>query len=433
MVQFSNFVFPASVFTATGQTSTTIDLSPNQAGANGAYSAGALSVVGAGLATATFQVLGSSDGGQNFFALNVAPATSPTSTSTTTTVTVNGLYYVDLAAITHIKIATSGTFTATSLSIQLTGSPNGSVVENSGSGTGTVTSFSAGALSPLFTSSVATSTTTPALTFTLDNAAQNSVLAGPSTGGTGAPSYRALVAADLPGSYLPLSGGTLTGALSGTSASFTGALSAATLTAAALTNSIGISNTYGSLSIEVLSNGVVYFASGAGFSLNSGLTLPTTASGYSLTVTGSVANTNASAQFIANGYGHSFFTLYRGAGASGYTAALQIGDVVGTTPTARWTLGEIASTDFRLLNSGTGNYSIDVNISTDLVSLPYGVATATINLTAAAPTTTTGQLGLGSTTSATATAGSATLPGFPVGFLIANLAGTAIKIPYYAN
>ena len=280
---------------------------------------------------------------------------------------------------------------------------------------------------------MATSTTTPALTFTLDNAAQNSVLAGPSTGGTGAPSYRALVAADLPGSYLPLSGGTLTGALSGTSASFTGALSAATLTAAALTNSIGISNTYGSLSIEVLSNGVVYFASGAGFSLNSGLTLPTTASGYSLTVTGSVANTNASAQFIANGYGHSFFTLYRGAGASGYTAALQIGDVVGTTPTARWTLGEIASTDFRLLNSGTGNYSIDVNISTDLVSLPYGVATATINLTAAAPTTTTGQLGLGSTTSATATAGSATLPGFPVGFLIANLAGTAIKIPYYAN
>jgi hypothetical protein len=293
MVQFSNFVFPASVFTATGQTSTTIDLSPNQAGANGAYSAGALSVVGTGLTTATFQVLGSSDGGQNFFALNVAPATSPTSTSTMTTVTGNGLYYVDLAAITHIQIATSGTFTATSLSIQLTGSPNGSVVENSGgggggvtsfngrtgavvpaandysfsllsgnlgtgqgptsltgivydtagtlsvttagqlesgfgtqtantvlsgpasgsaatptfralvsadlpSGIGTVTSFSAGALSPLFTSSVATSTTTPALTFTLDNAAQNSVLAGPATGGTGAPSYRALVAADLP-------------------------------------------------------------------------------------------------------------------------------------------------------------------------------------------------------------------------------------------
>jgi len=65
-------------------------------------------------------------------------------------------------------------------------------------GTGTVTSFSAGALSPLFTTSVATATTTPALTFALSNAAQNSVFAGPATGGTGAPTYRALVAADLP-------------------------------------------------------------------------------------------------------------------------------------------------------------------------------------------------------------------------------------------
>jgi hypothetical protein len=64
--------------------------------------------------------------------------------------------------------------------------------------TGTVTTFSAGALSPLFTTSVATATTTPALSFSLSNAAQNSVFAGPSTGGTGAPSYRALVAADIP-------------------------------------------------------------------------------------------------------------------------------------------------------------------------------------------------------------------------------------------
>lgn len=57
-------------------------------------------------------------------------------------------------------------------------------------GTGTVTSFSAGTLSPLFTTSVATATSTPALTFTLTNAAQNSVFAGPATGGSGAPSYQ---------------------------------------------------------------------------------------------------------------------------------------------------------------------------------------------------------------------------------------------------
>ena len=57
-------------------------------------------------------------------------------------------------------------------------------------GSGTVTSFSAGTLSPLFTTSVATATSTPALSFSLSNAAQNSVFAGPASGGAGAPSYQ---------------------------------------------------------------------------------------------------------------------------------------------------------------------------------------------------------------------------------------------------
>lgn len=69
--------------------------------------------------------------------------------------------------------------------IMLTGTCTGC-----GSGTGTVTTFSAGTLSPLFTTSVATATTTPALTFALTNAAQNSIFAGPPTGGAGAPSYQ---------------------------------------------------------------------------------------------------------------------------------------------------------------------------------------------------------------------------------------------------
>jgi hypothetical protein len=56
--------------------------------------------------------------------------------------------------------------------------------------TGTVTSFSAGGLSPLFTTSVATATSTPALSFTLSNAGQNTVLAGPPTGGAGPPTYQ---------------------------------------------------------------------------------------------------------------------------------------------------------------------------------------------------------------------------------------------------
>lgn len=66
------------------------------------------------------------------------------------------------------------------------------------SGAGTVTSFSAGDLSPLFTTSEATVTTTPALTFTLSTQTANRVFAGPTTGSAAAPTFRTLVAADIP-------------------------------------------------------------------------------------------------------------------------------------------------------------------------------------------------------------------------------------------
>lgn len=55
---------------------------------------------------------------------------------------------------------------------------------------GTVTSFSAGNLSPLFTSSVGTATTTPALTFALSTAGARTYF-GNGTGSTAAPSYTA--------------------------------------------------------------------------------------------------------------------------------------------------------------------------------------------------------------------------------------------------
>lgn len=75
---------------------------------------------------------------------------------------------------------------------------DGTAWQEIGTGGGSVTSFSAGTLSPLFTTGVSNASTTPALSFTLTSAAQNAVFAGPSSGGTGAPSYRALVQADLP-------------------------------------------------------------------------------------------------------------------------------------------------------------------------------------------------------------------------------------------
>jgi hypothetical protein len=60
-----------------------------------------------------------------------------------------------------------------------------------GGGSGTVTTFSAGSLSPLFTTSVATATTTPALTFTLSNAAANTVF-GNFTGAAAGPTFAAV-------------------------------------------------------------------------------------------------------------------------------------------------------------------------------------------------------------------------------------------------
>lgn len=65
-----------------------------------------------------------------------------------------------------------------------------------GGGAGTVTSFSSGNLSPLFTTSVANATTTPALSFALSNVSANQFLAGPSGGGATSPTYRAIAGAD---------------------------------------------------------------------------------------------------------------------------------------------------------------------------------------------------------------------------------------------
>ena len=67
----------------------------------------------------------------------------------------------------------------------------------SGTGDGTVTSVSAGGLSPLFTASVATATTTPAITFAQVSQTANRVLAAPD-GANGVPVFRSIATADLP-------------------------------------------------------------------------------------------------------------------------------------------------------------------------------------------------------------------------------------------
>jgi hypothetical protein len=64
---------------------------------------------------------------------------------------------------------------------------------------GTVTTVSAGNLSPLFTTSVTSPGTTPALSFTANTQSPNYVMAGPVSGSTAlVPTFRALVSLDIP-------------------------------------------------------------------------------------------------------------------------------------------------------------------------------------------------------------------------------------------
>lgn len=139
---YSNSVFTPQIFTSTGQTGATIQLNglitPSTVGSS--FSSLVLTVTGTSLTTATFQVLGSSNNGGTFAPLLVSSVANPGSPNTTTTVTGPGLYQVNAVGLTHVKIVTSGTFTATNLTITITASPNAQITKNSGGGGGAVAS-----------------------------------------------------------------------------------------------------------------------------------------------------------------------------------------------------------------------------------------------------------------------------------------------------
>jgi len=108
---------------------------------------------------------------------------------------------------------TLSTLTAGS-GVTITNAPGSITVNATGSG-GTVTSVGLSSPGVIYSVSGSPVTTSGTIALALISQAQNSVLAGP-TSGSGSPSFRALVAADIPslsGTYLPLAGGTMSGAI----------------------------------------------------------------------------------------------------------------------------------------------------------------------------------------------------------------------------
>lgn len=135
---------------------------------------------------------------------------------------------------------------------------SGTTLSATGSG-GTVTSFSAGNLSPLFTTSVATATTTPALSFSLSNAAANTYF-GNATGGSAAPSYNAagaLTKTDDANVTLTLGGSPTSALLAATSLTlgWTGTLAAGRLNSNVVQGVTNDTNITGSISVQNLTLG----------------------------------------------------------------------------------------------------------------------------------------------------------------------------------
>lgn len=132
---YSVNIFKSPPITATSTTSAAINLGTvATTPKGGSYSAGVIQLTGVGLTVATFGVTGSSDNGVTYFAVPICTVAATPSCATTQTATASANYMINMLGLTHIKYVTSGTFTATSITLLLTASPNAQVSKLSGGG-----------------------------------------------------------------------------------------------------------------------------------------------------------------------------------------------------------------------------------------------------------------------------------------------------------
>lgn len=251
-------------------------------------------------------------------------------------------------------------------------------------------------------------------------AAQNVVFAGPASGGSGAPSFRALVAADIPslsGSYLPLAGGTMTGSING--GGFQATNFADPTTAQALATKNYVDNSINGLTwkgpVKVFSATNIALSGGAtltidSYSVQNGdfvlLAGQTTASqnnvylasgigtAYSLTVvTGTeAANALSDAYLVLNGtvYANTAYQVnqltpnltfiqFAGPNTYSFNAPLSlVGNTVSITQASGSANGYLTSTDWNTFNNkqAAGNYI--TALTGDVTAAGPGSAAATI-------------------------------------------------------
>lgn len=132
-------LFKAQTFTASGQTGAVLPLNGATTGSTVAssYSLANITVTGTSLTTATFAVQGSADNGVTYYPVLISALATPGTTATTITVTGPGIFQFNPGGLTHVRVVTSGTFTATSLSIQIGLAPN-SLIGRNGTGGGSM-------------------------------------------------------------------------------------------------------------------------------------------------------------------------------------------------------------------------------------------------------------------------------------------------------
>lgn len=215
-----------------------------------------------------------------------------------------------------------------------------------GGGSGTVTSFSAGNLSPLFTTSVSNATTAPALSFSLSNAAANTYF-GNATGLSAAPSFTAagaLTKVDDTNVTLTLGGAPSTALLNAASITvgWSGTLAAGRLNSNVVQAITNDTNITGSISSQTLTLGF----------------------------TGTLAKARQNGATVYNDAGNTFST-----GAQSFAAAssLVIPTSAGAAPTANATIA---------YDSTANAYKFGVNGATKTVLMTDGSGASLTNLNA---------------------------------------------------